>query len=87
MVNLFRLGDYDLDTKEDGEQYLNVDQVIVHPNFSSSLDHIYDIALLRLSKEATITRYVKPICLPAARSRIPVGTKCHFVGKTVCVCD
>lgn len=41
-----------------------IEERIVHHGFKSTfVGSPYDIALLRLSREVTFTKYVKPICL------------------------
>uniref|UniRef100_A0A182MYH3 Peptidase S1 domain-containing protein n=1 Tax=Anopheles dirus TaxID=7168 RepID=A0A182MYH3_9DIPT len=50
--------------KQDGEstQTHTVQEVLVHPRFSkSSIAH--DIALIKLSENVTMSRYVQPVCL------------------------
>lgn len=49
--------------KDQGEQKIQVDAVIVHPHFHSyTFDS--DIALLHLAQPVQLGRYASPICLP-----------------------
>ncbi|XP_062036370.1 vitamin K-dependent protein C [Lepus europaeus] len=58
-----RLGEYDLRRKERWELDLNIQEVLIHPNYSrSTTDN--DIALLRLAQPATLSQTIVPICLP-----------------------
>ncbi|XP_044625141.1 vitamin K-dependent protein C isoform X1 [Equus asinus] len=60
---IVRLGEYDLRRRENGEVDLDIQEVIMHPNYSkSSSDN--DIALLRLARPATLSQTIVPICLP-----------------------
>ncbi|XP_046401603.1 uncharacterized protein LOC124167663 [Ischnura elegans] len=72
-----RLGEQNIDTDPDcisksgkklcGEpvQVFKIAKVIRHPQYQpSSRDRHHDIALIRLDREAQITDYVIPICLP-----------------------
>nr|XP_008535394.1 PREDICTED: vitamin K-dependent protein C [Equus przewalskii] len=60
---IVRLGEYDLRRRENGEVDLDIQEVIMHPNYSkSSSDN--DIALLRLARPATFSQTIVPICLP-----------------------
>ncbi|XP_077541579.1 complement receptor type 2-like isoform X2 [Haemaphysalis longicornis] len=49
---------------------LDVEQIILHENYNSSLSEFWnDIALLRLKKNITYERHVRPICLPPAKGQ------------------
>ena len=39
-----------------------------------------DIALLQLSSSVTFSRYIRPICLPAATASVPNGLQCVVTG-------
>ncbi|XP_071450627.1 CLIP domain-containing serine protease B4-like [Hetaerina americana] len=73
-----RLGEHDIDTDPDCKTYadgnvcgdpvqdFNIEEVIAHPQYQSeSRDKHHDIALLRLDRDAPITDYIVPICLPS----------------------
>lgn len=65
-----RLGEYDVNSKEDCVQgvcadpivRIKVAEIIVHPNYSN---REHDIAILRLEEEAPYTDFIRPICLPS----------------------
>lgn len=62
--NIIRLGDQNLvrqDDKAQPEDY-QVESVILHPNYRHS-SHYYDIALLRMDRQVTFTRFIRPACL------------------------
>ncbi|XP_058453523.1 CLIP domain-containing serine protease B10-like [Malaya genurostris] len=74
-----RLGEHntatDVDCEEDdGEvtcsdppQNIGFEEVIVHPRYSKvDQNQHHDIALVRLDRDATLSKYVTPICLPEA---------------------
>ncbi|XP_063315789.1 transmembrane protease serine 12-like [Pelobates fuscus] len=56
-----------------------IQYIVIHPLFSiSSMDN--DIALLRLSKDVTFTKYISPICLPSSRMQIDPAAVCYITG-------
>ncbi|XP_055640443.1 CLIP domain-containing serine protease B4-like isoform X2 [Toxorhynchites rutilus septentrionalis] len=72
-----RLGEWDFEseldcTEEDGDQHcappvqeFDLERIMPHEGFSVRDKHkSCDIALVRLSREAEFTNYVKPICIP-----------------------
>ncbi|XP_038600392.1 vitamin K-dependent protein C [Tachyglossus aculeatus] len=58
-----RLGEYDRRKWEKTEQEFLIEQLFIHPNYSTRTSD-NDIALLLLNKPATFTKYILPICLP-----------------------
>ncbi|KAK9401779.1 coagulation factor X-like [Crotalus adamanteus] len=61
-----RLGEYNINRRDEGEQERRVDELIIHEKYSSkTVDN--DIALLRLSAPVNFSEYVVPICLPPPR--------------------
>jgi len=60
------LGDHDRTVFEKGAQMsVVVDDVIVHPGYVGMRNYWrHDVALLKLDREITYTKYVRPICLP-----------------------
>lgn len=62
-ATVFKPGDHNIEVVDGTEQELSVSQVIIHERFDPvSADS--DLALLRLSKPATLSNYTVPICLP-----------------------
>ncbi|KAF4075068.1 hypothetical protein AMELA_G00230360 [Ameiurus melas] len=56
-------GEHDIDVNEGSEQTIEVDEVIMHPNYvSATADN--DIALLRLRRPIVYSTYAVPVCLP-----------------------
>lgn len=61
-----RLGDYERIRKEGTEETLMVIRTFRHPNYNSrTVDN--DIAMLRLERPATLSKYIVPICLPGRK--------------------
>lgn len=71
-----RLGDWNISSSEDclvqgvtkecapPTQDIDVEKIVIHPDFLRTGGADKDIALIRLSKPANLSIYVKPICLP-----------------------
>ncbi|KAL9965889.1 hypothetical protein ACROYT_G029743 [Oculina patagonica] len=65
-------------TGEDGE-VVRVSRVIKHPGFSMS--HLrHDVAVLKLSRPATIGGKIGTICLPSHGSRVSQRATCYVTG-------
>ncbi|XP_006877907.1 PREDICTED: vitamin K-dependent protein C-like [Chrysochloris asiatica] len=58
-----RLGEYDLRRWENWEVDLDIQNILIHPNYSKSTSDS-DIALLHLAKPAILSQTIVPICLP-----------------------
>uniref|UniRef100_A0A8I3W2Y0 Vitamin K-dependent protein C n=1 Tax=Callithrix jacchus TaxID=9483 RepID=A0A8I3W2Y0_CALJA len=56
-------GEYDLRRWERWELDLDIEEVLVHPNYSKSTTD-NDIALVRLAQPATLSQTIVPVCLP-----------------------
>uniref|UniRef100_A0A0P4VWR9 limulus clotting factor C n=1 Tax=Scylla olivacea TaxID=85551 RepID=A0A0P4VWR9_SCYOL len=58
------LGDWDLNTENDGKSLkVKAQRIIVHPSYSrANLQN--DIAMIKLASKVTYTERIKPICLP-----------------------
>ena len=69
-----RLNHYSSDT-----QVRTVAQVISHPSYLQE-GSMGDIALLQLSRSVNFSRYIRPICLPAANASFPNGLQCTVTG-------
>ena len=77
-----RLGDHNRYLSEGTEQDIPAKQVIVHPQYSSfTIDK--DIALIQLSKPATLNDRVNTVCLPAQDEMVSTSAKCFITGKLV----
>ncbi|XP_032514935.2 phenoloxidase-activating enzyme 1-like [Danaus plexippus] len=88
-LSTVRLGEYDLQTDIDCSDGLCADPVqeisvqSAYPNLGFSDQNINrkdDIALVRLSKRATYSYYVQPICLADNSLRLDVGTDVYVAG-------
>ena len=56
-----------------------VSKIIRHSAYSiKTMDS--DIALIKLARPVTFTRYIQPICLPKKHLGEPVGQKCFITG-------
>ncbi|KAK0085339.1 hypothetical protein PV325_005380 [Microctonus aethiopoides] len=74
-----RLGEHDLTLKENTELELNVDSVIIHPDYNAyTVDN--DIALLRLPITLNLSAAHAIACLPMAGQLLPVNQLCTIVG-------
>ncbi|XP_033625749.1 suppressor of tumorigenicity 14 protein-like [Asterias rubens] len=74
------LGRYALDIPEPSEeQAVDIRTIILHPQYDR-YTYDYDIALLRLDKEAIITDHVVPGCLPGKSRRFSDGQMCEVTG-------
>ncbi|NP_001307331.1 chymotrypsin-like elastase family member 1.2 precursor [Danio rerio] len=75
------LGDHDIYTHEGPEQYISVSEVFIHPNWNpNNVAFGYDIALLRLSIDATLSSYVQVATLPSSGEILPYGHTCYITG-------
>lgn len=72
-----RLGEYNIDVLEGGEQFIDASKIIRHPKYSSwTLDN--DILLIKLSTPAVINARVSTLALPSACAS--TGTECLISG-------
>ncbi|CAH3142232.1 unnamed protein product [Porites lobata] len=62
------------------EQDIRVSKVITHPSYHTPLRYSHDIALLKLSRPANLTKYVNLVCLPHAVAAPTDGTRCWITG-------
>ncbi|KAM6971902.1 neurotrypsin-like [Aplochiton taeniatus] len=84
-----RLGDYHSLVPEEHEEEYGVDQIVLHPSYSSHSSD-YDLALVRLSPGApgpgegkcvSFTRHVLPVCLPLRKEKVlKHASNCHITG-------
>eukprot|EP00112_Aurelia_sp_Birch-Aquarium-sp1_P020525 Seg531.1 transcript_id=Seg531.1/GoldUCD/mRNA.D3Y31 product="Plasma kallikrein" protein_id=Seg531.1/GoldUCD/D3Y31 len=76
---IIRLGDHDLQVDEASEVKSGVSKIVRHSAYSiKTMDS--DIALIKLARPVTFSKYIKPICLPKKHLKEPVGQKCFIVG-------
>lgn len=62
------------------EQDIVVSKVITHPSYHKPSTYSHDIALLKLSRPATLNKYVNLVCLPHAVAAPTDGTICWITG-------
>uniref|UniRef100_A0A8C9W7A6 pancreatic elastase n=1 Tax=Scleropages formosus TaxID=113540 RepID=A0A8C9W7A6_SCLFO len=75
------LGDHNIYVSEGTEQAIAVSNFYVHPNWNpNSLANGYDIALLRLSFDATLNSYVQLASLPPFGQILPNNNPCYVTG-------
>ncbi|XP_059548171.1 prostasin isoform X1 [Myotis daubentonii] len=74
-----KLGAHQLDSYTPAAEVRTVEKVISHPSYRHEGSQ-GDIALLRLSSPITFSRYIRPICLPAANASFPNGLQCTVTG-------
>ncbi|TRY87286.1 hypothetical protein DNTS_022258, partial [Danionella cerebrum] len=75
------LGDHDIYNHEGREQYMTVSRVYVHPNWNTNnVAAGYDIALLRLTSDATLNSYVQLAALPPSGQVLPHNNPCYISG-------
>ncbi|XP_070823428.1 trypsin-2-like isoform X2 [Chaetodon trifascialis] len=72
-----RLGEHDIGTRENTEQFISSSRVIQHPSYTDS-GYDFDIMLIKLSRPAVFNQYVQPVPLPT--SCAPAGTMCTVSG-------
>ena len=59
-----------------------MDKFWSHPQYSkTNFDYDHDIAVLKLSKPATLNRAVGIACLPSKFEKIPSNAKCYVSGR------
>lgn len=77
------LGEHNQANPDGTEQILTIDRIIKHPDFilseTGDIEILWDIALLKLTRPATLSDYVNTICL-APNYVLPAGTSCVTVG-------
>lgn len=72
------LGDHNLDSVENTEQRVGVTKIMVHPSYIPKVNN--DIAVLELSRNAILTNFIIPACLPKD-DKVSAGTKCYITGE------
>ncbi|KAB0394872.1 hypothetical protein E2I00_008107 [Balaenoptera physalus] len=74
-----KLGAHKLNYYSSDTQVRTVAQVISHSSYLQE-GSMGDIALLQLSRSVNFSRYIRPICLPAANASFPNGLQCTVTG-------
>jgi len=74
------LGDHDRSKFEETQISVGVEEVIVHPGYIGMRNYWrHDIALLRLDRDVTFTKYIRAICLPWSSCERDIAN-CYTVG-------
>ncbi|KAM4587301.1 elastase-1-like [Odontesthes bonariensis] len=75
------LGEHDLNNNYGTEQVIGVSHVYIHPNWNSNnVAYGYDVALLKLSSDATLNSYVQLASLPPSGQILPHNNLCYVTG-------
>ncbi|XP_072442010.1 proproteinase E-like [Chiloscyllium punctatum] len=75
------LGEYDRDVHEGSEETIYAAKIFIHPEWNPScLTCGNDIALIKLSKPATLSDKVKPACVPPAGDIFENNYPCYVTG-------
>ncbi|XP_031567066.1 CUB and peptidase domain-containing protein 2-like [Actinia tenebrosa] len=62
------------------EQDFNVQEIIMHPEYNKPKEYSHDIALLRLSRPAMLTKAVGTVCLGEPAISLDSGKRCWISG-------
>ncbi|XP_075687740.1 serine protease 33-like [Rhinoderma darwinii] len=75
-----QLGSYKLQVINSNEASYGLSSVVINYLYTGKAASRGDIALLRLSSPVNYTKYIMPICLPAASVTFPCGMECWVTG-------
>ncbi|XP_068744887.1 chymotrypsin-like protease CTRL-1 [Montipora capricornis] len=75
-----RLGAYKRRETLGVEQDFTVSKIIMHPFYHKPISMSHDIALLKLDRPATLTKFVNLVCLPESIPPPTEGKKCWITG-------
>ncbi|XP_042872907.1 serine protease 30-like [Penaeus japonicus] len=79
-----KVGDYDLERQDEGEQMFEVDTWRIHPNFKKGGQYSNDMAIVKLKTQngmgIQMSRFVTPVCLPTSTTPYTPGTRCQVSG-------
>ncbi|XP_029286564.1 LOW QUALITY PROTEIN: elastase-1-like [Cottoperca gobio] len=75
------IGEHDLNSNSGREQTMDVHAVYIHPQWNSNnVANGFDIALIRLSSEATLNSYAQLGSLPPKGQILPHNNRCYITG-------
>ncbi|XDV23464.1 hypothetical protein PO909_028037 [Leuciscus waleckii] len=75
------LGAHDINNHEQFYRYMDVSEVIIHPNWNrNNVASGYDIALMRLSSDVNMTPFVQLATLPPSGQVLPHNSICYITG-------
>ncbi|XP_003460716.2 granzyme B-like [Cavia porcellus] len=73
------LGAHNIEEQEDTQQVFRVQNAFPHPDYNRE-KYINDIMLLKLEKNAKLTKAVQLLNLPKGRNQVNPGTRCQVAG-------
>ncbi|XP_008564368.1 PREDICTED: chymotrypsin-like elastase family member 1 [Galeopterus variegatus] len=75
------VGDHNLTQNDGTEQYVGVQDIVIHPSWNSNnVAAGYDIALLHLAQNITLNDYVQLGVLPQEKTILPNNSACYITG-------
>ncbi|XP_025951316.1 chymotrypsin-like elastase family member 2A [Dromaius novaehollandiae] len=75
------LGKYNLGIEEEGSIAAQPEKIIVHEKWNSNnVANGYDIALIKLSEQVTLSNQIELACLPSPQSILASNTACYVTG-------
>lgn len=66
--------------RQDTSLVIPIQNIFVHPKFSTAVVVKNDIALLKLQHPVNFTSSIRPVCIPSETFRVKSGTKCWVTG-------
>nr|XP_008115767.1 PREDICTED: serine protease 27 isoform X2 [Anolis carolinensis]XP_016851675.1 PREDICTED: serine protease 27 isoform X2 [Anolis carolinensis] len=75
-----RLGIYQLANDSKDTVTSTVQQVMIHPNYTSKAGSSADIALVELTSPVTYSDAILPVCLPKSSMQFSTGARCWVTG-------
>jgi len=75
---VLRIGEHDIENDGD-EVVVKIKKIILHEKYNKDTFD-YDIALLRLEEPVTLSRLIRPICIPKNNNNYKPGAKCIVAG-------
>ncbi|CAN7939699.1 unnamed protein product, partial [Ixodes hexagonus] len=76
------LGAHHRTRKEDGEQWLPIEEVCIHPQYDRTVKafKVPDIAIVKLRQKVNMTSAIQPACLPKSGDELPAGETLYVTG-------
>ncbi|VVC45038.1 C-type lectin fold,Low-density lipoprotein (LDL) receptor class A, conserved site,Kringle-like fold,SRCR [Cinara cedri] len=80
-VYYVRIGDFNMDIKEDSEQDIDIDEIFNHEHFEGDVKLNNDISVIKLKTTGIeFNDYVQPICLPSKNITLKFNMNCTISG-------
>ena len=61
------LGEHNTNLSGDGEIYVGIESIMVHPNFSSNGLFLHDMAVVKLNSLVQLSTNIGIVCLPIGK--------------------